>query len=58
MNIEWRIEKFLKTTKTPPTRFGREVAGDPRLVFDIRRGRTIGRRLSARISQFLEMKEQ
>lgn len=58
MSIEWRIEKFLKATKTPPTRFGREAAGDPRLVFDIRQGRSIGRKLSARLNQFLEAKGQ
>ena len=32
------VEKFLMTSNTPPTRFGREAMGDPRFVFDLRRG--------------------
>lgn len=35
------------------TRFGRQVAKDPRLVFDIRRGREPGPRLIARIDDFI-----
>jgi hypothetical protein len=33
------IEKFLRENNMTPTKFGRIVAGDPRLVFDIRLGR-------------------
>ncbi len=58
MSIEWRIEKFLKATKTPPTRFGREAAGDPRLVFDLRKGRSLGRTLSRRIESYITTKGQ
>jgi len=34
-----RIEKYLKATRTPPTRFGRDVLGDSRFVCDLRCGR-------------------
>ena len=33
------VEKFLRQSETPPARFGREVMGDPRFVFDLRNGR-------------------
>lgn len=34
-----RVEKYLRATRTPPTRFGREAVGDSRFVFDLRAGR-------------------
>jgi hypothetical protein len=34
-----RIERYLRTTGTAASRFGKDVAGDPRLVSDMRRGR-------------------
>jgi hypothetical protein len=33
------VEKFLRRNGTAPTRFGRNVVGDPRFVFDLRNGR-------------------
>ena len=33
------IEKFLRSAEVAPTRFGRDAVGDPRFVFDLRRGR-------------------
>jgi len=33
------VERYLRTHKLAPSRFGRQVAGDPRFVFDLRRGR-------------------
>lgn len=48
-----RIEVFLRESGMTPTRFGREVARDPRLVFDLRRGRELGPRLIARIDAWL-----
>jgi len=47
------IENYLKRTGTPPTRFGREAVGDPRLVGDLRRGRQVGRRLEAKLMSFV-----
>ena len=35
----WEVEKFLRSSKIAPTRFGRDAVGDPRFVFDLRRGR-------------------
>lgn len=34
-----RVERFLKSTRMPPTRFGRDAVGDPCFVFDLRDGR-------------------
>lgn len=53
MNINWDIERYLRKTGMPPTRFGRLVAGDPRLVFDLRLGRHMGPKLEARVRAFL-----
>lgn len=33
------VEKFLRRNDTSPARFGRDVMGDPRFVFDLRNGR-------------------
>ncbi len=43
------IEKHLEKCGISPTRFGRDVAGDPWLVFDLRRGRVPGPALRDRI---------
>jgi hypothetical protein len=39
MNLLLTVERHLRRAAMPPSRFGREVAGDPRFVFDLRRGR-------------------
>ncbi|WP_156257086.1 hypothetical protein [Sandarakinorhabdus oryzae] len=33
------VERHLRALNVPPSRFGRQVTGDPRFVFDLRRGR-------------------
>ena len=33
------VERHLRVHRVPPSRFGRLVTGDPRFVFDLRRGR-------------------
>lgn len=33
------VERHLRTHAIPPSRFGRMATGDPRFVFDLRRGR-------------------
>jgi len=48
------IEKFLRRSHTAPTRFGREALGDPRFVFDLRRGREPRPRTIKRVRDFLE----
>lgn len=45
----FRVEAFLRHTGMAPTTFGRLVARDPRLVHDLRSGRTIGDRLRLRV---------
>ena len=51
------IEKFLRRTGMPATRFGREAVRDPRLVHDLRRGRSAGNRLSRRVEHFMNIYE-
>jgi len=53
MSVLRKIERYLKETAMPPTRFGRLAARDPRLVGDLRNGREPGPRLVARIEAFL-----
>jgi hypothetical protein len=53
MEINRRIERFLRIHDMPPTVFGRGVAGDPRLVLDMRRGRCLGRAMVARVEAFM-----
>lgn len=47
------IERYLRRTEMPPTKFGRLAVNDPRLVGDIKRGRHIGAKLTARIAAFI-----
>ena len=39
MSLLLTVERHLRRKAVAPSRFGREVAGDPRFVFDLRRGR-------------------
>lgn len=48
------IEKHLRRTGTAPTRFGREVVGDPRFVNDLRRGREPRAGTVRRVRAYLE----
>ncbi|HVM37111.1 MAG TPA: hypothetical protein VM265_01800 [Sphingomicrobium sp.] len=48
------VEKFLRRSQTAPTRFGREAVGDPRFVFDLRRGREPRPETERRVRAFLE----
>ena len=54
MHLRSVVERYLKATGMPPTRFGREAAHDPRLVHDMGGGREVGPKLTARIVAFLE----
>lgn len=58
MYLLLRLERFLRRSRIPATRFGREAARDPRLVFDLRRGRRPGPRMAARIIAYLDAAEQ
>lgn len=48
-----RVERFLKATGMPWTKFGRLAAGDPRLVADLRNGRTPRPAMERRLEHFM-----
>ncbi len=48
-----RIEKFLRETGMPRSKFGRLAAHDPRLVADLRNGRVLRPATERRIAGFL-----
>lgn len=54
MHLLREVEKFLRQTDVPPTRFGRNVVGDPRFVFDLRKGRDPRPQTIARVRAYLE----
>ena len=54
MHLLREVEKFLRRSDIAPTRFGREAVGDPRFVFDLRRGRDPRPRTVARVKAFLD----
>ena len=54
MNLLREIEKFLRRSDTAPTRFGRDVVGDPRFVFDLRNGRDPRPQTVKRVRAYLE----
>ena len=47
------IEKFLRETDMPSTKFGRLAVRDPRLVDDLRNGREPRSAMRTRIEQFM-----
>jgi 2,4-dienoyl-CoA reductase-like NADH-dependent reductase (Old Yellow Enzyme family) len=54
MHLLRRIERYLRETDTPATRFGREAVRDPRFVFDLRHGREPRIETERRVLAFLE----
>ncbi len=48
------IEKFLRQTDMPATKFGRLAASDPRFVLDLRNGRIPRQGTEARVTQFMQ----
>jgi hypothetical protein len=53
MDVRQQIDRYLKATAMPPTKFGRLAVNDPRLVGDMRRGRQLGRAITQRIEAYL-----
>ena len=53
MNVLRLIERHLRETGVPETRFGRSAVNDPRLVGDLRRGREPGPRTVRRIEDYI-----
>lgn len=54
MSVMQKIDRYLKATGLPPTKFGRLAVNDPRLVHDLKRGREPGRRMVARIEDYIQ----
>jgi hypothetical protein len=52
-----RIERHLRRTGIRPCSFGRSAARDPRLVFDMRRGREPRPVLARRLRTYLDARE-
>ncbi len=53
LGIKQQIEAFLRKTGMPPATFGRWAAGDPRLVLDMRQGRTFRPATETKIKSFM-----
>lgn len=54
MLLLYRIERYLRASKMPPTNFGRQAVGDPRFVFDLRLGRVPRAGTCARVNAWLD----
>ena len=48
-----QIERYIRLSGMPPTRFGREAMGDPRFVHDLRLGREPRPKTAARVAAWL-----
>lgn len=57
MSVHRKIERFLRRTDMPATRFGRLAVGDPGLVRDLRNGRELRQPTVARLEAFLAEQE-
>jgi hypothetical protein len=53
MHINRLVERFLEETDLSPTKFGRLVAHDPRLVLDMRNGREVRARMERRLRLYM-----
>ncbi|WP_076071232.1 hypothetical protein [Sphingomonas montana] len=58
MHLLSTIERHLRRTGLPPTRFGREAVGDPRFVMDLRRGREPRQRTIDRVVAYLATQDR
>lgn len=47
------IDAFLRRTGMPPATLGRAALGDPRLVFDLRKGRNLRLSTVKKIREFI-----
>ena len=54
MTILIKIDRYLRQTGMPMSKFGRLAVGDPRLVHDLRLGRQPRASMVARIEAFIE----
>jgi len=54
----YRIDRILRSTSMPHTRFGREAIGDPNLVRQLREGRQLRPRTAIRVLDYLTKRER
>ena len=54
MDLQRRIERYLKRSGTPPSSLGRWALNDPRFVFDLRKGREAGESTAAKVHDWLD----
>jgi hypothetical protein len=54
MSVLIKIDRYLRQTGMPMTKFGRLSVGDPRLVHDLRLGRQPRAPMVARIETFID----
>lgn len=53
MHIGREVERYLKRTGMPATKFGRLAVNDPRFVLDLRMGREPRSRTTVRVMRFI-----
>lgn len=58
MHVGREVEKFLRRTGMPATKFGRLAVNDPRFVLDLRLGREPRSHTAARVIDFIAAQEQ
>ena len=56
MTLLTDIDRYLRHTGMPETKFGRLAVRDPRLVHDLRRGRLPGPSICARVTAMMEQR--
>lgn len=54
MTLLRQIERCLRDSGISAARFGREAVGDPRLVFDMRRGRELRPATAERVRTYVD----
>ncbi len=58
MSLLVMVERHLRRRCVPPSRFGREATGDPRFVFDLRRGREPRQATQDKVLSFIALTEK
>lgn len=58
MTLLIRIDRYLRRSRTTSSAFGLDVAGDPALVAEMRRGRQPRPQLRRRIEAYLDVAEE
>ena len=53
MSVLVKIDRYLKATAMPRTKFGRLATRDPRFVEDLRNGRTPRAAMQSRVEHFM-----